>query len=275
MGTDDFPTRPGARRRTLAVALAAGCVVAVVAALVLHGRSPAGPAAAAPIPGTVAEATGTVAATATAATASGGHRLQAADLWREAGITDDLPVDATPATLPRGTRTVGTWRLDYPRTTSGAVAAAVEYVSHSGCLTPTCVDDLLAHAFSPAWTGARAKVTGGMRDNRRELGIPDGSPVPAAATAAISPMAYQLDTDPREGHESALTPQVRVVLLCYQGIAGPAIAPANRILVIPATLRWDGTTFKIVPGDRSYNTQLGARPGTPAARALGWRDFIA
>jgi hypothetical protein len=154
------------------------------------------------------------------------------------------------------------------------VAAAVEYVSHAGCLSQKCADDLTRWAFSARWEQAHTQVLADMRANRKELGIPEHAAVPAGAASGISALAYQLDTDPRPGPAGDLTAQVRVVLLCYQGIAGPAISPTNRILVIPVPLHWDGTTFVIVPGDRSY-TGLGARPDTPQARANGWHDFIA
>ena len=197
-------------------------------------------------------------------------------------LTDDLPAAGTVAVLPRGARTVGGFRVGYPRTTSGAVAAAVEYASHAGCLTTVCVDATLQAGIDPTWQTARDHLLAGMADNRRVLGIPERSPVPAGAVMTATPMAFQIVPttampDPARDDAPAAQdgqPRIRVVLLSYVATAGPAITPRNAVVALPVTLRWDGQDFKRVPGDRSY-PELVARPGTPQAAQLGWREFAA
>ena len=190
-------------------------------------------------------------------------------------VVDDLPAAASVAALPRGHRVLVGFRVGYPRTTSGAVAAAVEYVSHAGCLTTACVDAMMRAGIDPSWQGARAHLLAGMAENRRILGIPERSPVPAGAVMTATAMAFQIvpvSASSLPGGDDA--PRIRVVLLCYLAMAGPAISPRNAVIAVPVTLRWNGADFKQIPGDRSY-PELVVRPGTPRAVQLGWRELIA
>jgi hypothetical protein len=201
-------------------------------------------------------------------------------------LTDDLPAPGTVAVLPRGAGTLAGFRVGHPRTTSGAVAAAVEYASHAGCLTTVCVDATLKAGIDVSWQGAREHLLAGMADNRRVLGIPEHSPVPAGAVMTATPMAFQIvptsgTTEPAPNRLASdgpagldAQPRIRVLLLCYVAMAGPAISPRNAVVALPVTLRWDGQDFKQVPGDRSY-PELVTRPGTPQAAQLGWREFAA
>ena len=201
-------------------------------------------------------------------------------------LTDDLPAPGTVAVLPRGARMLAGFRVGYPRSTSGAVAAAVEYASHAGCLTTVCVDATLQAGIDSSWPQARDHLLAGMADNRRVLGIPERSPVPAGAVMTATPMAFQIvpatatnPSRPDPARDDALAPpdgqsRIRVVLLCYVAMAGPATSPRNAVVALPVTLRWDGQDFKQVPGDRSY-PELVTRPGTPQATQLGWREFAA
>ena len=190
-------------------------------------------------------------------------------------VVDDLPAAASVTALPRGHRVLVGFRVGYPRTTSGAVAAAVEYVSHAGCLTTTCVETMMRAGIDPSWQGARAHLLAGMAENRRILGIPERSLVPAGAVMTATAMAFQIvpvSASSLPGGDDA--PRIRVVLLCYLAMAGPAINPRNAVIAVPVTLRWNGADFKQIPGDRSY-PELVVRPGTPRAVQLGWRELIA
>jgi len=148
------------------------------------------------------------------------------------------------------------FRVGFPRTTSGAVAAAVEYVSHAGCLTTGCVDAMMRAGIDPSWQGARAHLLAG-------------------AVMTATAMAFQIvpvSASSLPGGDDA--PRIRVVLLCYLAMAGPAINPRNAVIAVPVTLRWNGADFKQIPGDRAY-PELVVRPGTPRAVQLGWREFVA
>jgi hypothetical protein len=200
----------------------------------------------------------------------------AVQVWAAAGITNDMSSGTAPVVLPRGAEAAGSWRAGFPRTARGAIAAAVEYTSHWGCLDTACVEALRQRAFSPHNPAARSAMIAAMRANRVELGLPAGEAVPAGATESLSPMAFQLDLD--DSHAAGVTDdllaQVRVVLLCYQALAGPAISPTNRMQVISVPLHWENGRWLVVPGDRSYQDLL-ARPGTENAKSKGWRDFVA
>jgi hypothetical protein len=190
-------------------------------------------------------------------------------------VVDDLPPGGQVAMLPRGTRTVGTLRTGYPLTLRGAVAAAVEYTGQGGCLDTTCLDALTRVTHDPDWTDGRAQGLAGARKVRALLGIPDGQPVPAGTVFTPTPMAYQV-TPVRAGTIPAgdHTPRVRVMLLVYVALAGPAISPRNLLLALPSNLHWTGGDWKLTAGDGTY-PELVAEPGTPRATALGWRDFAA
>jgi hypothetical protein len=192
-----------------------------------------------------------------------------------AGVVDDLPPVGQVTVLPRGTTTVGTFRTGYPLTLRGAVAAAVEYAGHSGCLDTACVQALAQVTRDPAWTSGLAEGLAGARKVRALLGIPQGQPVPAGAVFTATPMAYQVtplraEAVPAGDH----TPRVRVMLLIYVALAGPAISPRTLLLALPSNLHWTGGDWKLTAGDGTY-PELVAEPGTPRATALGWRDFAA
>jgi hypothetical protein len=193
----------------------------------------------------------------------------------DAGVMDDLPPQGQVTVLPRGTRRVGTFRTGYPMTLRGAVAAAVEYTGQAGCLDVPCVDALTRAALDPAWTAGRGEELAGARKARAMLGIPERQPVPAGAVLTPTPMAYQLAPVPAGAIPAGdRSPRVRVMLLIYAAMAGPAITPRNTLTALPATLHWTGGDWKLTAGDRSY-PELVAQPGTPQAAALGWRDFAA
>ncbi|HEY6797830.1 MAG TPA: hypothetical protein VI248_24405 [Kineosporiaceae bacterium] len=196
-----------------------------------------------------------------------------ADWWTASDVTQDLPAGTGPVALPRGSQRVDGYWLGYPHSLTGAVAAAVEYARHSQCLDLACVDANHRMIISPDWPQGRARSLEGMKLNRKTIGLPDGVAVPAGASVAVSPMAFRLDADVSGPDLGAQTPQVRVMLLVYQNLAGPTIRPTNRVLVLPVPLHWDGHRWVIVHGDRNYH-QYGAMPGTPKAQSLGWRDIV-
>ena len=80
-----------------------------------------------------------------------------------------------------------------------------------------------------------------------------------------TPMAFQVVAVPPETIPvTDTTPRVRVLLLCYVAMAGPAISPRTALAVIPATLRWTHGDWKLVAGDRAY-AHLVASPGAGLA----------
>jgi hypothetical protein len=266
------PTRP--RTRTTAVVVV---VIAVLAAAVVVTRlQPWQATRATRAQGQTQVQARDVPAPGTAPAASSPAPADAAS----DGVVDDLPPAGHVAVLPRGSKTVGTFRTGYPRTLRGAVAAAVEYAGHSGCLDTACVDALTRAALDPAWTDGQAEELAGTRKARAMLGIPEGQPVPTGAVLTTTPMAYQIlpapaDTVPaKTDHAADHTPRVRVMLLIYAAMAGPAISPRNTLFALPANLHWTGGDWKLTAGDRSY-PELVAQPGTPQATALGWREFVA
>jgi hypothetical protein len=257
----------------LAAAVAAVSLV-LVATRVLpwqSDRAAAAPAAT-PTPGQILPGTGI--GSATDSDSARDPSISATDLTAEE-VVDDLPPSGQVAVLPRGTRTVGTFRTGYPLTLRGAVAAAVEYTGHGGCLDAACVQALTQATRDAAWTDGPTETLAGARKVRALLGIPDGQPVPAGTVFTPTPMAYQVtpvraDTIPAGDH----TPRVRVMLLVYVALAGPAISPRNLLLALPSNLHWTGGDWKLTAGDGTY-PELVAEPGTPRATALGWRDFAA
>lgn len=268
MTDNDFltPTRP--RTRTTAVVVVVIAVLAT-AVLVVARVQPWQATRAAGAPSQVQAPDVPVPGTAPAASSSTVVDAVSGD------VVDDLPPAGQVAVLPRGTTRVGTFRTGYPRTLRGAVAAAVEYAGHGGCLDAACVRALTQATRDPAWTSGLSEGLDGARKVRAMLGIPEGQPVPAGAVFTATPMAYQVapvrpGTVPAGDH----TPRVRVMLLIYVALAGPAISPRNVLLALPSNLHWTGGDWKLTAGDGAYPA-LVAQPGTPQAAALGWRDFAA
>ena len=178
--------------------------------------------------------------------------------------------------LPRGRTRNGPIRTGYPRTTRGAVAAAIEYAGHAGCLDTACVNVLVRAASDPDWPQARGKYLAGMRSARKDLGIPASSQVPTGAMMATSPMAFQIVPIPRATLQNVdPAPRVRVLLLSYVAMAGPAVSPRNALIVLPVTLRWSHNDWKITDSDDTSYAHLKAVPGTTQAVAAGWREFLA
>jgi hypothetical protein len=272
------PVRPRYRAAALCTALTVTVIaVAAVVAVRLSGTG-TGTATGSGWAATAVSSPGTAA---DPASISAGPSASAAPVPDRAvsPVVDDLPAGSGVVALPRGTRNVATIRTGYPLTMRGAVAAAVEYTTHSGCLDQECVDAMTAAALDTTWTEGRAVFTAGMRHGRSTLGIPGHSRVPAGAMTTPTPMAFQIAGIPANSAAAAAqagddAPRVRVLVLTYLAMAGPAISPRNTVVVLPVTLRWTGTDWKLVDGDQSY-PELAARPGTPQAAALGWRDFIA
>jgi hypothetical protein len=260
-GNDFLTPKRGRRRLTLGLAVACGLAVTAGALqAVRHGPvsldragspAPATTPATAPVPGH-----GPDAATDT--------------------VTDDLAAGTGPVTLPRGTSQVGTIRTGYPKTLRGAVAAAVGYTGQEGCLTIACARAFEQAAVDPTWTGGWAEQVKGVRLSRAKIGLSgqDG-PVPAGAWLSATAMAFQIAPVPADtipaGDSAA---HVRVLLLTYLSSAGPGTTPITQVFAYPRTLRWTGQDWKLVGGNRAY-PELVARPGTPQAAALGWRDFAA
>jgi hypothetical protein len=88
-------------------------------------------------------------------------------------------------------------------------------------------------------------------------------------------MAFQVVPVPPDAIPAGdSSPRVRVLLLTYLSLAGPATTPVTRVFAYPRTLHWTGQDWKLVGGNRAY-PELVAQPGTAQAAALGWRDFAA
>jgi hypothetical protein len=262
-GNDFLTTRPRLRRLALGVVLACGLAVTAGAVQVVRHSSAS--------PNRTGSAT-----TATTPTPATAPVPEPGPVAIADGVTDDLPAGTGTVTLPRGTSRVGTIRTGYPKTLRGAVAAAVEYTGQEGCLTITCARAFEQAAVDPTWTGGWAEQVKGVRLSRAKIGLSgqDG-PVPAGAWLSATAMAFQIVPVPadtiRAGDTAA---HVRVLLLTYLSSAGPGINPVTQVFAYPRTLRWTGQDWKLVGGNRAY-PELVARPGTPQAAALGWRDFAA
>ena len=269
---NEFLESAGLGRRTRWTAVAVAVVVLVIAVAWAPWRATASagrPSA------TSSPTTSSTAAAVAAATSGDDAPIDGGAEPTAEQVVDDLPASASVAALPRGHRVLVGFRVGYPRTSSGAVAAAVEYVSHAGCLTTACVDAMMRAGIDPSWLGARAHLLAGVAENRRVLGIPERSPVPAGAVMTATAMAFQIvPVSAASVPAGDDAPRIRVVLLCYLAMAGPAISPRNAVIAVPVTLRWNGADFKQIPGDRAY-PELVVRPGTPRAVQLGWREFVA
>ena len=246
--TGDFlaPPRGSTRRRLLVIATTVTALVAVVVAL--RATDGAG--------GGTGTATGAVSVSPTA-TPTGGSSSAA-------GVR---PGAAEPLRLVAGARSVDGVRVGYPRSTVGAVSAAIEYWTQLGStLDPDRARRIGARVAVRSWKGAADELGRGPVNTRRQLGLPAKGAVPPGASISLGPVAYQV----RDAKADSMT----VLVLAYMITTTPTEGTVSRLGVFPAPLRWDDDDWRIdVDEDGPDYRSLQAPPGSAQAKGAGWLDF--
>ncbi|NLT56852.1 MAG: hypothetical protein GXX79_20260 [Actinomycetales bacterium] len=195
-------------------------------------------------------------------------------------IHNDLPGGSGPVVLPRGHGRVGLIRTGYPRSARGAVAAAVEYSRFLGPLDEESAAAFVRAAVDPNWAQGAATVRQGVRNNRAWLGVPESGQIPDGVSLTVAPMAFQLAPDtplasPLRSSKRYVT-EVRVLVLAFMTGTSPSVNTGPQVAVFPLDLCWSHGDWKIATAATTdAYMHLAARPGTPAAVAAGWREYLA
>lgn len=174
---------------------------------------------------------------------------------------------AEPLRLVRGGQTVDGIQVEFPRTTAGAVSAAVEYWTQLGSTLDADRARSIAERIAVrSWETAGEDLAQGTANTRRRLGLPVQGPLPPGAAVSLGPVAYQL----RDAGEERTT----VLLLGYLISTTPTVGTTSTVGVFPAPLRWDDGDWRIEPASGADYRSLAKPPGSPEAAAAGWLDFL-
>ena len=173
-----------------------------------------------------------------------------------------------PLRLVRGSRTVDGVQVGFPRSTAGAVSAAIEYWTALGAtLEPSRARDIGERIAVRSWTTAGDDLAAGPQRTRRQLGLPADGELPAGTSVSLGPVAYQL--------RDAADQRTTVLLLAYLISTTPTAGTQNRLGVFPAPLQWDDGDWRITRASSAADYQsLVAAPGSAQAAAAGWLDFV-
>lgn len=185
--------------------------------------------------------------------------------------TDGLPAAGTqpPLRLVRGTTVVGGVSVGYPHTLTGAVSAAVEYLTQVGSTLESKRAAEIGRVIANSSFGDAAAYFGqGPINSRRTLGLPESGPVPPGASMTLGAVAYQIRDADGE--------RVTVLLLGYLTTTTPTAGIQTRLGVFPLLMAWSGRDWKVSnrPADAPDFAELRHQPGTAQALAAGWQDFL-
>ncbi|NLT56451.1 MAG: hypothetical protein GXX79_18200 [Actinomycetales bacterium] len=267
----EFLTPP--RHRGLVVTLTLAVIGALVLALVVWAPWGSAPEARPSVSSSPGRSTTTPESptTPTGSSSTAGRRVL---------VRDDLPAGTSPVALPRGRTQVGAIRTGYPRTTRGAVAAAIEYARFLGPLDEASAAAFTRAAVDPNWSQGAETIRLGVRNSRAWLGASADGDLPAGVSLTVAPMAFQLAPDtplasPGRSSNRHVT-QVRVLILAFMTGTGPAVDSVTQVAVLPIDLCWSHGDWKIAAATSTDSyARLAARPGTPEAVNQGWREYLA
>lgn len=179
----------------------------------------------------------------------------------------DGATGAEPLRLVAGAKTVDGVRVGYPRSTVGAVSAAIEYWTQLGStLDPDRARRIGGRVAARSWKDAADDLAQGPVNTRRHLGLPTNGALPPGASISLSPVAYQV----RDAKATNMT----VLVLAYLITTTPTDGTVSRLGVFPAPMRWDDDDWRLGADERhtDYHT-LQTTPGSAKAAAAGWLEF--
>jgi hypothetical protein len=247
MSENAFLRDSSPRRAKLALGAAAGLALAALVGY-LAGSGATHPAASAP-------STARTSAPAAAATPSAVPTASASSL----GLIQ----------LVRGSTLINGMYVGYPHSTTGAISAAVEYVTQIGStLDPDRAATVARLAADPSYTGAQTDAAQGAVSDRTSLGLPSTGSLPAGSSITVEPVEYQLrDVQP----DRAL-----VLLLADMSTSTTTGGSQTRLAVFPLVMHYTAGDWKFLPFDNSANwAALSAVPGSADAAGKGWAEFTA
>jgi hypothetical protein len=182
------------------------------------------------------------------------------------GPSSSVPALTGPVQVVQGQQLINGVYLGFPHSTVGAVSAADEFLTAIGStLDPDRAAAVMRMAAGPSYTNAPQQAAEGVVNDREDLGLPAGGPVPAGASFQIEPVEYQVrDVTPD---------QVTVLLLCDFISTVPGQGTQTRTGVFPVRVGWAEGDWKILPGTSTDYSDLDAEPDSPQAASFGWQNL--
>ncbi len=247
MSENPFLRDPRRRRTKIALGVAAGLAAAGLVGYVA-GSGGAHPAASAP-------ATARTSAPAETAVPSGVPTASASSLG--------------PIQLVRGSTLINGMYVGYPHTTTGAISAAVEYVTEIGStLDPDRAATVARLAADPSYTAAQNDAAQGAVGDRTSMGLPSSGALPAGSSITVEPVEYQL--------RQVQPDRALVLLLADLSTSTATGGSQTHLAVFPLVMHYTAGDWKFLPFDNSANwAALSALPGSADAAAKGWAEFTA
>jgi hypothetical protein len=221
-------------------------------------------------------ATAALAGTALAVTLATGlaHRGHAAAMPSSARTAIARPSQPGPAATPAshgsaplrlvaGTRPVNGLYLGYPHSLTGAVSAAVEFVTELGStLDPDRAATIARLAADPSYGSAPLAAAQGVVSTRHQLGLPAAGPLPPGTAVSLVPTMFQL--------RDVTSSQVTVLLLFnYTEMVRHGIS--GHLGAMSAAVHWTTASWRLLEPGGPDASGLIATPGTAAAAAKGWK----
>jgi hypothetical protein len=168
-----------------------------------------------------------------------------------------------PLRLVAGTQPVNGLDLGYPHSATGAVSAAVEFVTELGStLDPDRAAAVARLVADPSYPAAAVAAAQGVAAARQRLGLPAAGPLPPGTAVSLVPAMFQL-RDVTPGQVSVL------LLFDYTAMAPRGIS--ERLGAMAAAMHWTSSGWKLLQPDGPDVSGLIATPGTAAAAAKGWK----
>lgn len=179
----------------------------------------------------------------------------------------DGATGAEPLRLVAGAKAVDGVRVGYPRSTVGAVSAAIEYWTQLGStLDSDRARRIGGRIAARSWKDAADDLAQGPMNTRRQLGLPTKGTLPAGASISLSPVAYQV----RDATATSMT----VLVLGYLITTTSTQGTVSRLGVFPAPMRWDDDDWRLGADERHTDyRRLQTTPGSAEAAAAGWLEF--
>jgi hypothetical protein len=176
------------------------------------------------------------------------------------------PALTGPLQVVQGRELINGVYLGFPHSTAGAVSAADAVITEVGStLDPDRAAAVMRMTADPSYTDAPEQAAEGAVNDRKDLGLPTGGPVPDGASLQIEPVEYQV--------RGVTANEASVLLLCDFISTVPGQGTQTQIGVLPVQMHWSEDDWKVLSvGSGSY-LNLAADPDSPQAASLGWQEL--
>jgi hypothetical protein len=157
--------------------------------------------------------------------------------------------------------------VGFPDTQSGALSAAVEYMTDiASTLDPDRSATIARLVADPAYTGAQNDFAQGIEQSRLDYGLPKSGPVPEGAALQLTAVEYQVKSYSADAAEVLLLGDLAVTL--------PNQGTTTHVGTFPVQLVWSAGDWKFAQAtDTADYRNIAVRPDSTQAVADGWTDL--